>query len=177
VRLERNPDLVRLASQSRLKEAELRLVQANSRPDLTLSLGLRRFEADGETALVAGVSMPMSWGNRNQGIIDEARANLSRNEAERAAALHRLRAQLFALYQGMETARMRAVRLRGEALPMAREALEQTRAGYERGRFSFLELASAQSELLEIETAALEAAADHHRLRTELERLTGEAAS
>jgi cobalt-zinc-cadmium efflux system outer membrane protein len=77
----------------------------------------------------------------------------------------------------METARMRAVRLRGEALPMAREALEQTRAGYERGRFSFLELASAQSELLEIETAALEAAADHHRLRTELERLTGEAAS
>jgi cobalt-zinc-cadmium efflux system outer membrane protein len=176
-RIERNPALLRFAGETRLRTAELRLAEAQARPNLTVSLGVRRFEAGGENALVAGASIPLAFRDRNQGAIAEARARLAHVEAERTANLNRLRASLFAIYQEMEAARLRATRLRDEALPAAREALTQTRAGYERGRFSFLDLASAQAELLEIEREALQAAADHHRLRTELERLTGEAMS
>ena len=174
-RLARNPDLLRFASEARLRDAELRLAQAQARPDLRFSLGVRRFEESGDTALVAGVSMPIAWSDRNQGAIAEARARRSQSEAERTAALNRLRATLFALHQQADAARERAQALRGDALPQASEALKQTQAGYDVGRFSFLELASAQAELLELRQAAIDAAADHHRLRAELERLTGEA--
>lgn len=176
-RIERNPAVLRFATESRLRTAELRLAESQARPNLTVSLGVRRFEAGGDHALVASASMPLGIRDRNQGAIAEARARLAHVEADRAAQLSRLRASLFAIYEEMEAARLRATRLRDEAQPAAREALAQTRVGYERGRFSFLDLASAQAELLDIELAALEAAADHHRLKTELERLTGEATS
>jgi cobalt-zinc-cadmium efflux system outer membrane protein len=173
-RLARNPDLLRFASAARQRDAELRLAQAQSRPDLSVSIGVRRFADTGDTALVAGVSMPIAWRDRNQGAIAEARARRSQTEAERVAALSRLRATLFALHGQADAARERAQTLRDDALPQARAALEQTRSGYDVGRFSFLELASAQAELLELQQAAIDAAADHHRLRAELERLTGE---
>lgn len=86
----------------------------------------------------------------------------------------RVRATLFALYQEMTTARARLGALRGEAMQQAQTALDQTRSGYERGRFSFLELASAQEALLEVQSAAIDSAADYHRLRAELERLTSQ---
>jgi cobalt-zinc-cadmium efflux system outer membrane protein len=64
--------------------------------------------------------------------------------------------------------------LRSEAVIQAQAALAQTRDGYERGRFSYLELAAAQEELLDLERASIEAAAEYHRLQAEIERLTGE---
>jgi cobalt-zinc-cadmium efflux system outer membrane protein len=52
--------------------------------------------------------------------------------------------------------------------------LTQTQYGYERGRFSYLELLTSQQDLLELSEAAVDAAADHHRLVAEVERLTSE---
>jgi outer membrane protein, heavy metal efflux system len=172
-RLDRNPGLLRLASETRLRDAELRLAQAQSRPSLNVTVGVRRFEESGDSALVAGVSLPLGGARRNAAAVAEARALRDGSEAERAAATVNARATLVALYEEMSAARLRARTLRDDALPLAREALDQTSRGYERGRFSFLELASAQQELLELQLAAIDAAADHHRLRTELERLTG----
>lgn len=173
-RLERTPDFLRFASEARLREAELRLAQAQARPNLTLGLGVRRFEETNDTALVAGFSMALPVYDRNQGAIREARVRRAQTDAQRQAALARARASLFSLYQEMTSARMRAETLRGEALPQAQTALAQTQSGYDRGRFSFLELATAQQEVLEVRAAAIAAAADYHRLRAELERLTSE---
>jgi len=173
-RLERTPDFLRFASEARLRDAELRLAQAQARPNIALGIGVRRFEEAGDMALVAGFSMPLGVYDRNQGAIREARARRAQTDAERIAALTRARASLFAVYQQMTSARARTDTLRAEALPLAQTALEQTQAGYERGRFSFLELASAQQELLELQSASIDAAADFYRFRGELERLTSE---
>jgi cobalt-zinc-cadmium efflux system outer membrane protein len=80
---------------------------------------------------------------------------------------------LLALYQEMTTAAQRLETLQAEGLPQAQLALDQTRGGYERGRFSFLELATAQEELLALRSATIDAAADYHRMLVEIERLTG----
>jgi cobalt-zinc-cadmium efflux system outer membrane protein len=74
----------------------------------------------------------------------------------------------------MLAARERAEALRNEAVPQARTALEQTQDGYQRGRFSFLELVTSQQDLLGLREAAIDAAADYHRLLAELERITSE---
>lgn len=175
--LERSPDFLRFASVARLREAELRLARAQARPDLSLSAGVRRLQDSGDHALVAGFSMPLAIFNRNQGGVREAEVQQARNGAERAAAFVRARATLFALYQTLGTARARLETLVTEAVPQAEAALAQTQYGYERGRFSFLELATAQQDLLALREAAIAAAADYHDAQTEIERLTSESLS
>jgi cobalt-zinc-cadmium efflux system outer membrane protein len=79
------------------------------------------------------------------------------------------------LHQELNAARLRFETLRDDAVPQAELALEQTRNGYTRGRFSFLELGSVQEELLALRAASIDAAADYHRMLVEIERLTGTA--
>ncbi len=174
-RIDQTPELLRFASDARLKAAELQLARAQARPNLAFALGVRRLDATNDAALVAGFSMPLPLSDRNQGAIREAQARASESQALRDAALVRMRAALFSLHQELEATQARVESLRNDALPEAQLALEQTRSGYERGRFSFLELATAQEELLAIRAAAIDAAADYHRLFVELERLTGAA--
>jgi cobalt-zinc-cadmium efflux system outer membrane protein len=174
-RLEQSPDFIRFASASRLREAELRLARVQARPNLTFSVGIRRFEQSNDAALVAGFSMPLPVYDKNQGTIREAQVRLDQTDALRNAARARARASLLALYQEMDTGRARVDTLRNEALPQAQLALDQTRSGYERGRFSFLELITVQEELLALQAAAIDAAADYHRVLAEIERLTSAA--
>lgn len=176
-RLDQSVDLSLFASTARLREAELRLARAQARPNLSFSVGARRFEGSNDAALVAGFSMELPVYNRNQGAIREAQVRLSQNDALREAARLNARSALLSLYQEMTTAGARVETLRTEALPQAQVALDQTRGGYERGRFSFLELATAQEEVLALRSAAIDAAADFHRMLIEIERVTGAALS
>lgn len=172
--LARNPDFLRFASQGRLRDAELRLARAQARPNLTLGAGLQRAGEGGGTFPMIGFSMALPLFNQNQGAIREAEVRRGQTEVQRQAAFLRARATVYALYQELSATRIRVGTLRSEALPQAQQALEQTQYGYERGRFSYLELATAQQDLLGVRAAVIEAAADYHRVLTEVERLTGE---
>jgi len=66
-RIERTPDFLRFASEARLRDAQVRLARAQARPNLAVSLGVRRLEATDEAALVAGFSTPLALHDRNQG--------------------------------------------------------------------------------------------------------------
>lgn len=173
-RLERNPDFVRFASEARLRDAEVRLAQALARPNLTFTLGVRRLQESNDTALVGGFSMALPVFDRNRGAIREAQLRRAQSDAEHDAAFARARASLFGLYQQVNAARVRSDTLRREAIPQAQIVWEQSQYGYDRGRFSFLELITSQQELLGLQAAAIDAAADHHRLLAEIERLTNE---
>jgi cobalt-zinc-cadmium efflux system outer membrane protein len=176
-KLERNPEFVRFASESRLREAELKLARAQARPDVTFVVGVRRLQEGHDQALVAGFSMPLQVFNRNQGSIREAEARVAQTDAQRNAAFLRAQAAVYRLYQQLQASRTRMETLRAEALPQAQQALDQTRFGYDRGRFSYLELATAQQELLDLRSSVIEAAADYHLTLAEIERLTGEPVS
>lgn len=173
-RLIRSPHLLRYAAARRLREAELQLALARARPSLKLTAGVRRLEEGDDTALVAGVSIPLPLFDRRQGRRAEARVRIAQTEADRTAALVEARATITALHGELRVARDEVEALRGELVPQAKRALAQTRAGFERGRFSYLELASAQQDVLDTQRAAIEAAGTVHRLHTEIERLTGE---
>jgi cobalt-zinc-cadmium efflux system outer membrane protein len=172
-RMAESPDFLSYASERRLREAELQLAQARARPSLKLTAGVRRLGESNDTALVAGVSLPFPLFDRRQGQRVESRARIAQNEAERSAALVKARATLFALHGELSVARVEVEVLRGEVLPQAERALDQIRAGFERGRFSYLELSGAQQDLIDTLRAAIEAAGTVHRLHTEIERLTG----
>ena len=174
-RINHSPDFARFASLERQREAELRLARVQARPNLTFSLGVRRFEATSDSALVAGFSMPLAFFDRNQGGIREAEVRTAQSSAQRDAARVHALSSLTSLYQELSAARSRLEILRNDAVPQAQLALDQTRGGYERGRFSFLELVSVQEELLALRAASIDAAADYHRMLIEIERLSGAA--
>ena len=173
-RLAGNPTFGRFMTQARLRDAQIRLAESQRRPDVELSVGARRFQGSGDTAFVAGISLPLFPGTRAAPQIAEAQALRGESDAEREAALVDARAQLFEFYQELRHSIHEVQTLKRDALPQMVEALEETQYAYDRGRYSFLELVDGQRAYLETQRAAIDAGLKVQTLLAEIERLTGE---
>ena len=174
-RLANNPDFLQFASEERLRDAELRVAEAHARTDVTWRAGLRLLHDTNDEALVVGVTLPLNAARRARSEIAAARAEREQTAAERDAHRVRAEAQLFDLFQELGHAITEADVLRTAVLPEMEAALEATRYAFERGRYSYLEWVDAQRELVEVQRALIDASANAHLYRIEIERLTGEA--
>ena len=172
-RIDQNPDFARFLSKQRLGEAELRLAEAQRKPNWRVSAGVRRLESFNDEALVANITIPLSLRNKNQGGIAEARANLAQTGADAIAARIRIETSLFVIYQELQHSLHRAKTFRDEVIPRIEQAMTDTRSAYERGRYSYLEWRSVQEDLLSARSALVEASVDAHLNAIEIERLTG----
>ena len=112
--------------------------------------------------------------DRNQGRVAESRAALERTRADAAVERVRVRTRLFEIYQEMQHSVHRAEVLRDKVIPRFEETMEETRRGYEKGRYRYFELHSVQADLLAAKRSMVEASTAAHRLVITLERLTGE---
>ncbi len=173
--LANNPDIQLFASEARLRDAEVRLALSQRKADLEWSAGVRRLQTTKDSALIVGVSLPLFSGNRSAGEVATARANRLGVDSEHETALLQLRAQVVALYQERQAALFEVASLRNEVIPQLKKAVSGTHTAFEKGRYGYLELSTAQHELLEAEAALIDAAAQAHLLRVEIERLTGAA--
>lgn len=171
-RLAKNPDALRFASEARLRDAELRLATTLRKPDVTLGGGIRRLQATKDQALVASFSMPLFAGQRANGFVAEARAQRDLLDTERRAAFVKAQTSLFELHQQLRHAVAEATTLKEQMLPKMDEALKETEYAFQRGRYSYLELVDAQREYLAQQQERIEASANAHTLRAEIERLT-----
>ncbi len=168
-----------LRNNEKLRAAEIAHARALGRPPVTASVGVRTFSnsengaGTGDNALLFGLSLPIPLFNRNRGAIAASEARLDAQRAENSLTQREAELRLLALTAELKQAGAEADTLRNITLPLANEALEQTRYGFERGRFSWLELASVQQELIDTETTAIDAAARYHTLLADLEALTG----
>ncbi len=172
-RLEQNADLSRYLNEKRLREAELRLAEARAKPNWQVTVGVRRLERSDDQAFIAGITIPLTMRNRNQGRISQARARLAMTDADRAATRVQIETQLFAWYQELEHSLHRVATIREEILPRIERALEDTERAYAAGRYGYFELRVVQAELLDTHTALVESSINVHRHVVEIERLTG----
>lgn len=163
--------------------AELELGAARARidvertarvPDVTVGGGVRQFRDSDDTAFVAGVSVPLPIGNRNQGSIAAAEADATAAQSRRNLALAQANRRIADARAALAAADARLATLRKLSIPDAEEAVRLARLGYQEGEFSLLEvldaeqaLATARDSLIEAELsrakalAALERAAAH----------------
>jgi len=167
------PDLARFASERALRDAEARLVRAQRTADWRVSVGVRRYEASRDQALMLSWSMPLGSADRNAAAESEASAIAEGSDLRLEATALSLRSTLFRQLQLLEAARERLSAINDEDLPRAREALALTERGYRIGRFPYRELAIAQSQVIDFQIAQLDAAAAYHSTFIEIERLTG----
>ncbi|MCY7353584.1 MAG: TolC family protein [Lysobacter sp.] len=152
--------------------ARRRVAVASARPDVTVSLGVRRLEALDDQGVVMSVSVPLGSRPRASLAIAEADAQLAALDARRDARRAESHQDLFEKYQELIHARTEYTALRTRMLPKAEQALAFTRRGFEAGRFSFVSLTQAQRTLFDLRERSVEAAARYHTLLVEVERLT-----
>ncbi|HTR00921.1 MAG TPA: TolC family protein [Candidatus Acidoferrum sp.] len=171
--LDGTADIQLYAGEERLQQAKLLVAQDERRADVQWTAGIRHLGAVNDTGFVIGASMPLGSERRATGAIAAAQAEIAEVAGRRDVALNRLRTQVSVLHLQLQRAIADVQALRDQVLPPLASALEQTRAAYLGGRYGYLELASAQSEVLAAEQSLLDAAAKAHLLRVEIERLSG----
>ena len=171
--VEQSPAMSVYLTEQRLQEANLRVAQAQAKPDWRFDASVRRFELTDDHAFVASITIPVTSAERNRGRLQQARARIAQADAERAASKLRIETQLFSMYQALQHSLHRASTLRREVLPRIEQAVTETRRGYEAGRYSYYELQQLRNELLTYRFSLLESSINARRHIVEIERLTG----
>ncbi len=171
--LRQNPNVARWAQEMEQRLATLALERARRVPDLTVGLGVQRFEETNDYALTFGLSLPLPLFDRNQGGVLEAHYRLAQLRHERKSAEVRTSTALAESYETLVSARNEAIGLRDEVVPGAAKAFDAAQEGYQQGKFGYLEVLDAQRTLFEARSRFLNALAQYHRSVAIVESLIG----
>jgi cobalt-zinc-cadmium efflux system outer membrane protein len=172
-KLSSNPDLEQLTKEVDVRIAEVQQARSERRSSLEWSAGIRRLQASKDSAVVLGLSMPLGTVSRASGAIITANANQQSAEIERDNARIQLETQLISVYESHRQAVDEVDVLRDQVLPSLKKAMRSTASAFDQGRYSYMELNLAQTQLLDAQQALVEAAALMQETRIELERMIG----
>lgn len=176
-RLERTAELRLARLQIEQREADLGLARSQRIPDLTVSLGSQYSEADRERINVVGVSIPLPLFDRNQGNVLAAARRADQARDLRNGAELRVRSEVVQALAQWQVAAGEVQAFDRSILPAAQQAVDAATRGFERGKFSFLEVLDAQRTLVAARTQYLAAQAQGSDARVRLERLFGDLAT
>jgi cobalt-zinc-cadmium efflux system outer membrane protein len=171
------PELQR--AQDRIDAEKFRLELANRQwfPDPALSLKAQRYNsaAQAVSEVDVGISVPVPWVNWKKysaGIV-EARNGVEEAErqfdATRVETLGLVRDQL----KKIQTSADQYELYRDNILPLARQAVDATRAAYEASTGGFLDLITARRTLQDAESAALNRLTEYETAVAELDAIIG----
>ena len=156
--VESSAAIQRYASMARLKQAEVQLAKTSGRSDISWNVGVRQFQETDDTALVAGFSIPLFSGKRNRSNYQRAQYELEAVDISREQTLIELHQQLFEAYSQRQQAISAEKRIQREVIPALEKAAVLTLKGYERGRYTYQDVVSAQRELISAQLIRVEKA-------------------
>jgi cobalt-zinc-cadmium efflux system outer membrane protein len=165
-------DLDVFLARQAIADAQVKVEQARAVPDPTVTVGVRHIW-DNDVALIFGGSIPLQRYDRNEAAVDRARADgvaaqadLNAYRIEREREIARLQVQLVA--RATE-----ARRIAEETLPQAERAVALVRDGFARGGFTYNDVMSAHTALLQVRARRIAVLQAFHNDRARLDRLTG----
>lgn len=171
--LELNPDIEIYASEFRLLEAELQLAQSRRQGDIGWSAGIRHLKEIDDTGFAFGVSIPLFNKARASGAVRTARANMQEMEMRRLTTLNAISGEVLSLHQLLQQAVLEVNTLQQSVIPTLETVQEQIQTAYAAGNYSYVELISAQQEYLDAHLSLISSATNAHKIRAEIERLSG----
>ncbi|MBH1806068.1 TolC family protein [Stenotrophomonas muris] len=174
-RLQNAPQQRAFDAQSRILAARRDVAVSSAKPDVSVGFGLRRLEATKDSGLVMSISVPLGTRRRSAYSVSEVDYELSALKSRREAQMLELNQELFGVYQQLRQAQLEVTSVRERQLPKAEQAMNQSRRGFEEGRFSYLALSQAQKTLFDLREREVESAALYLRLLVEADRLTASA--
>lgn len=148
--------------------------QRRARPDISASMGIRRFRETDDDAFTVGLSVSVPLFDRNRSGVRAAHADQRAAEARLTAQQQEARADRLAA-EAMLSASMARVRAADGGVAAAGEAYRMARIGFDAGRISQLELRSTRAALVTARNAAVEARLARVRAEIDLAGLEGRA--
>jgi cobalt-zinc-cadmium efflux system outer membrane protein len=174
--IEENPQLTRWTAIRARRDADLLSARLKAVPDVTASVGWRRYGDTPENALRLGISLPIPVLDQNRGGIREAQEAARRTEAERAINRQTLISVVGKAYDAAQSALTQIDLLRRVVLPAARRTLSTIEEGYDQGRFTALEIVDAYQRVADAELMEHDALTSLHVSLATIEGLTGSSA-
>jgi cobalt-zinc-cadmium efflux system outer membrane protein len=171
--IEANPQLTRWTAVRARRDAELLSARLKAVPDVTASVGWRRYEDTPENALRLGISLPIPVLDRNRGGIREAQEVAEKTEAERAINRQTLIGIVGKAHDSASSALVQIDLLRRTVLPATRRTLATIESGYDQGRFTALEILDAYQKMADAELMEHDALASLHTALATIEGLIG----
>ncbi|MAE21644.1 MAG: transporter [Pseudomonas sp.] len=175
VRVQTSPAIQVLASEARIRDAQVTLARANGRSDLSWRVGIKHFGETGDSAFTAGLSIPLFSGKRSYGEVKAALANRNVVDYAQQDQLLVLHARLFEAWSLRKQSIAAANLTQNVVIPALEKALKLTNEGFDNGRYRYLDLIAAQEELLASKQALIDAATTALISQALIEQLTGEA--
>lgn len=124
--------------------AAAKVARAESMPDLTVSVGARRYQDSGEQALVVGAALPLPLFDRNRPARLESQAQLAAAQQSATLAATRAEARLLEAEAELQSASEALTQLEAEVLPATRESLRVAEVAYRAGKTGLLEWLDAR---------------------------------
>ncbi|WP_264694956.1 TolC family protein [Candidatus Nitrosacidococcus sp. I8] len=178
--IHQNPDLARWATELTQRKAIVDLEKSEAIPDITVSIGDILYPTPGQGmsrnvhGLAAGISVPLTIFDRNQGNILAAYHRLAKAEDAQYAARVQIVSDLSTAYQQLASARAEAIILNTQTVPGAQSAFDAATRGFSLGKFDFLSVLNAQQTLFDSKAQYLQALTEYHQSVAEVERLIGD---
>ncbi|MBI4264704.1 MAG: TolC family protein [Acidobacteria bacterium] len=190
--LEHRADLQAARIDEQIAAANVRLARAEGVPDVVGSVRYAqsesRFDQFGLTAagtltelrdtdrvLSAGVTIPLPFGNRNQGNIQAAQAQAEAAGLRREFLEQAVRRDVRAALARDQAARRAAEIFARQATGQSERNLELMRAGYRLGETRLLDFITEQRRLIDVQQAYTDILREQAVARAELERALGTA--
>lgn len=164
-----HPAMVTAQAKCRLAEATARRAEINHLPDPKVSIAGGRNEAADESIVEFRLSVPLPLFDRSKGRIQESRAGVAEAEAELAATEQQLLAEWHSAVTRFKVAAAQVAAHRERMLPKSEEALRLVRAGFEEGKFGFIDLLDTQRMTAEVRLAYQKKCFELNTARAELE--------
>ena len=172
--LDKNPDIVRWATEIEMRHAIELLEESKRIPDPTIKAGYRHLTEPNINAFVVNLSVPIPIFNNNKGAVQEAFNRRKKAEEQRKFTEITIGTNLIELYQNLLVLYSEIDNANKTIIPEAKKAYRIINEGYLSGKFSFLDVLDAQRTLFEARSRYLSSLASYHQLLADLERLVGQ---
>lgn len=183
IALRSRPDVSLARIEEQVATAGLRLVRAESRPDLTAYTRYSQGRSVTDTSfgefpqrdrsVTFGVAIGIPVFNRNQGAKAEAEIAIRQARARREFAERIVRSEILAAYQRFEAAGRAVSILETAAIPRSTQNVETFRKVYVIGNISITDLITEQRRLLDATRDLTEALTERYRAQADLQIALG----
>lgn len=142
-----SPELQRLEAERLRAAARIELDRRQAIPDVTWSVGVRKFGIEDDLAVIGGASIPLGSTGRSDAAVWRARAEQGRIEMQREVLKQELLRRAAGYQRSAISSLDRIEEIDTILLPATIEAVELARDGYARGAFSYLDVIGAQNSV------------------------------
>ena len=165
------PEIKVAEAEVALARSTIKLERSRAKGEITPYAGFKRVGVD--NTLLAGVTVPLPIGNRNQSGIARAEAAQKVAETSLSFARNRTLAEVDAAYRAYETAREQVKAYEAGLLQQADESREIQLGAYQEGATELITLIEAQRTRTEVRANYYRAIFDYHVSIFQLELATG----